>query len=531
VPSVTSRLGRIALGLAIVACSTDPGAPPLVGGRVIHLEKAGGDHQAGVVGQELPNDLEVRVVDADGAVVRDQAVHFAIHSGEGSVTPTVSQSDASGIVRARWRLGPAPATAHQVSARLVNATTGALVDVVTFAATATAGSATTIAKVSGDFQFGRVRTALPAPFVVVVHDQFGNPKPAAPVTWAVVTGDGSPSTSATWTDSRGRTQIRFTLGPVEGPQTVRASLASGQGVTFAATAFAEGALQGIVERTDPLSSRPYAVAISATDVVYVTQLDNQRLSRIDLPALGEAASVQVGRTPTDISFNASGTRAYVANQLSQNIGVVDVATNSQNATIAVIGDPFEVIPNADDTRLYVVTNANRLYELDPASGSVVRSLPLPGTGQSLAFHPNGYLLYVSTFSGGSALEVDTRSMTVTRTFVTGGLAQEVVVSRDGAELFVADQTLQKVDVFSLGTGARLASIPVGGSAWGMAMTPDGTQLYVGLLFQGQVAVIDRAARTVVQRIVTGGVPRRIVFDQAGTVAVVANENGYVTYIR
>jgi YVTN family beta-propeller protein len=52
-----------------------------------------------------------------------------------------------------------------------------------------------------------------------------------------------------------------------------------------------------------------------------------------------------------------------------------------------------------------------------------------------------------------------------------------------------------------------------------------------LLFQGEVVVVDRATRTVVQRIATGGVPRRIVFDQAGTLAVVANEQGYVTYIR
>ena len=105
------------------------------------------------------------------------------------------------------------------------------------------------------------------------------------------------------------------------------------------------------------------------------------------------------------------------------------------------------------------------------------------------------------------------------------------MSGDGLELFVANQTLQRVDVFSLVTGAKLASIPVAGDAWGMAMTPDQSQLYVGLLFQGEVAVIDRATRTVAQRIATGGIPRRIVFDQAGTVAVVANEQGYVTYIR
>lgn len=529
-PLALARIVRATLALAVIGCSTDPGEPPPTGTGPIGLQKVSGDKQSGVVGSALPNRVEVRVIDGEGRVVANQAVDFVVYSGGGSVTPAAGTSDQNGIAAATWTLGTNPVTAHQVSARLINER-GALLDVVTFAATAQAGPATTIAKVSGDLQGGQVGRALPAPLVVVVHDQFGNVKPAALVSWTVLTGGGTLSASASFTDAAGHARTRLTLGPEAGTQTVRASLTTGAAVTFTFTAYAASTLEGVVERTDPLSSRPYAAAVSGQDVVYVTQLDQHRLSRINLPTLGEAGSVAVGNTPTDISFNASGTRAYVANQFSQNIGLVDVATNAQVATISVTGSAFEVIPDPEDTRLYVVTNSNRLYQIDRATGSVLRSIAIPGTGQSLAFHPNGYLLYVSTFTGGSALEVDTRSMTVTRTFVTGGLAQEVVVSLDGTELFVADQNLQRVDVFSLGTGAKVASIPVAGNAWGMAITPDQRQLYVSLLFQGEVAVIDRATRTVVRRIATGGVPRRIVFNQAGTLAVVANENGYVTYIR
>ena len=527
----TARVRRAALILTIAGCSTDPGEPPAVGVGPMRLLKTSGDAQAGIVGQALPNDVAARVVDADGAAVRGQTVHFTVYSGGGSVTPAVSTSDENGIVRATWTLGTVPTTAHQVSAHLVHPRSGALMDVVTFAATARAGAAATIAKVSGDLQVGRAGRMLPAPLVVVVRDQFGNATPAAAVSWTALTGGGSVSGSGSWTDGTGHARGQFTLGPDTGTQTARAALQTGQAVIFTFTAFAESPLEGRVERSDPLSSRPYAIAISREDVVYVTQLDNQRLSRINLPTLGEAGSVSVGSIPTDVAFNALGTRAYVANQLGQTIGVVDVATNTQVSTIGVTGNPFEVLPDAEDANLYVVTNSDRLYKVDRLTGTVQGSITLPGTGQSLAFHPNGYLLYVSTFTGGSALEVDTRTMVITRAFVTGGLAQEVVVSADGAELFVANQTLQRVDVFSLGTGAKLASISVAGNAWGMALTPDQRQLYVGLLFQGEVAVIDLATRTVVQRIATGGVPRRIVFDQAGTLAVVANEQGYVTYIR
>jgi YVTN family beta-propeller protein len=303
------------------------------------------------------------------------------------------------------------------------------------------------------------------------------------------------------------------------------------GCSDSPTAPVGGRPEGVIERSDALVGRPYGAAVSAGDVVYVTRADNAQVARIDLPQLGVAGSVDVGWIPTYIAFNAAGTRAYVANQLDQTIGVIDVASNTQISTLSVSGDVFIALPNSQDTRLYVGTNDNRLYEIDRASGTVLRSVALAGAAQTLAWHPNGYLLYASTFSAGAAVEVDTRSMTITRTFVTGGTTQQVLVSGDATELFVADEALEKVDVFNLASGARVASIAVGGNAWGMALTPDERQLYVGLVLQGEVVVLDRTTRAVVRRIATGGMPRRIVFNQGGTLAVVTNEAGFVTYIR
>lgn len=44
-------------------------------------------------------------------------------------------------------------------------------------------------------------------------------------------------------------------------------------------------------------------------------------------------------------------------------------------------------------------------------------------------------------------------------------------------------------------------------------------------------IVDRAARAVVLRIHVGGYPRSIAFDKLGTVAFVANENGWVDVIK
>jgi YVTN family beta-propeller protein len=50
------------------------------------------------------------------------------------------------------------------------------------------------------------------------------------------------------------------------------------------------------------------------------------------------------------------------------------------------------------------------------------------------------------------------------------------------------------------------------------------------MWTGEVKVIDRATHTVTRTLYVAGTPRRIAFTSDGT-AVVANEQGYVTFVR
>jgi len=66
--------------------------------------------------------------------------------------------------------------------------------------------------------------------------------------------------------------------------------------------------------------------------------------------------------------------------------------------------------------------------------------------------------------------------------------------------------------------------------FGMALTPDGQQLYAASS-SGTLTIIDRATRTVVNSLYLGGTPRRIAFDEKGFTAVVANEGNWVDVIK
>jgi hypothetical protein len=73
----------------------------------VALTLVGGDMQTGLVSQLLANPIEVKVEDQFGNGVSNQPVTFSITSGAGSQGTTDANTDADGLARTTWTLGPA----------------------------------------------------------------------------------------------------------------------------------------------------------------------------------------------------------------------------------------------------------------------------------------------------------------------------------------------------------------------------------------------------------------------------------------
>jgi YVTN family beta-propeller protein len=128
------------------------------------------------------------------------------------------------------------------------------------------------------------------------------------------------------------------------------------------------------------------------------------------------------------------------------------------------------------------------------------------------------------------LEVNPATNQVLRTFPTGGAPKDLGVTPNGKRLYVADET-GSVQVWQLATGQRLTSVPLPAGAFGLAIAPDGRQVYAGMPFGGAVEVIATETNTIVNTIQTGGMPRKIAFDGTGKTAIIANEAGWVDYVQ
>src|SRR5712664_2156551 len=298
-----------------------------------------------------------------------------------------------------------------------------------------------------------------------------------------------------------------------------------------AVADPSGRPRGVLESRLKIAGYPFDVAVAPDGVAWLTRLHAAVLERLQLQPLASTGVIRVGVAPTRVILAPSGERAWVTNQFTKDVAVVDLACRRRTGSIAMEGDPLGAVLSPDSRTLYVTTNLDRLSvcALSDNGGRIVRSTPVPQACTELAIHPTGNRLYVPTWKAGNILELDARNLSVTRRYEVGGQPLGVALSTDGLRLYCGNEH-GWIDLVHLPTGKivrRSFDTPVDE----VALTPDQNVVYASLRTAGRITMVDAHSLACVGTLETGGLPRHIAFDGLGSVAIVANEAGWVDLVR
>lgn len=126
-----------------------------------------------------------------------------------------------------------------------------------------------------------------------------------------------------------------------------------------------------------------------------------------------------------------------------------------------------------------------------------------------------------TSKGGPGVEViDTLTNTTLTTVPVGGCIF-IAMSPDGKYVYV-DTSANNIDVIETATNNVIASIPVGTGTNGIAVSLDGTFLYVTDGPTNSVLVIDTATNSIITSFAVGTNPQGIVFHPSAALAYVMN---------
>jgi YVTN family beta-propeller protein len=263
-------------------------------------------------------------------------------------------------------------------------------------------------------------------------------------------------------------------------------------------------------------------------VAYFTQLFDGGVGITSTKTRTVDGFIATGPIPTGIVFSPDGGRAYVANQFGD-VSVIDVATQAVVGSVA-IGNPLAVRVSPDGTQLFVATGNTQVFIVDVASLQVTKTVEVGFAPNGFAVHPDGRILYVSSFIVGTVTEIDMFTGLALRTFPVGGTPQEMALNRKGTRLYVANEQ-GHLDEIDLPTGQQLPPIPLQAGGFGVGVTPDDGQAFVTLPGAGLIQIFSLQTRRLAKSINVGGEPRRIAFSQQGHIAAVTNAAGFITFVR
>jgi len=199
----------------------------------------------------------------------------------------------------------------------------------------------------------------------------------------------------------------------------------------------------------------------------------------------------------------NGPRLFVTNERSGDLSVIDLASRRVVATVPLGKRPRGIRVSPDRTTLYVALSGSPFAP----PGVDEKGLPPPDR------------------SADGIGVVDVRSLKLLRVIPAGTDPEQLAVSRDGSRLFVANEDAATASAVDVVAGRVVATVGVGGEPEGVELSPDESVVYVTSEEDGEVFVIDAAKAVVLHKIGVDPRPRSTVFLPDGSRAYVTCENG------
>ncbi len=229
---------------------------------------------------------------------------------------------------------------------------------------------------------------------------------------------------------------------------------------------------------------------------------------------------------------ATGT-IIASNMNAHSVSIVDVASGATIATLQTGEGPHEVAVSHDGRRAVVSIYGNRasigssLMVIDLTAPTAPPKVIELGAGNQrphgLAFLPGDKQLLVTGERAQRLLLVDMESGAIDSSMVTGQATTHMVtLSRDGTRAFTTNIAAMSVSAVDVATRTVRATFPVGARIEGLAVTPDGREVWVGGNESHKVYVLDGTTGAIQHTIDGFGMPYRIGITPDRRTAVVSD---------
>lgn len=233
----------------------------------------------------------------------------------------------------------------------------------------------------------------------------------------------------------------------------------------------------------PLPGAPNDIVITADGArAFVSLTDIDSVAAVDLHTREVVAVIPVGRSPSGLALTADGRGVVVAHFNERNTGLVDTETLLYRARVRSgdLGSGFTtvVMPAGGGDGFVTAFRSRRLWSVDPSGFSVFSPRPahpnLDLTPEAGVFSPDGSLAYFVAYRTdglGWVMKIDTETgeTRMLELIAVGDVPQAIAITADGSRLFVANTGSNTVSVVDPARTRVAGTVDVGAAPMGIAV--------------------------------------------------------------
>ena len=194
---------------------------------------------------------------------------------------------------------------------------------------------------------------------------------------------------------------------------------------------------------------------------------------------------------------------YVTNEASGDMSIIDSATNEVIGTIPLGKRPRGIQFSPDKKTLYVALSGS------PFGGPDVDRSTLPPADK--------------TADGIGVFDIEQNKLI--KILDGGSDPEQMAISADGTKLYVANEDVGLATIVDIAANKVIKTIPVGDEPEGVGISPDGKTVYITSEDDAEIFVIDTETDTLTKSFKVGLRPRVAAFLPDGSRAYITAERG------
>jgi PQQ-dependent catabolism-associated beta-propeller protein len=256
-------------------------------------------------------------------------------------------------------------------------------------------------------------------------------------------------------------------------------------------------------------------------LLYVACGDDDVIDVIDVATLSIVDHIPTGSSPEMFELSRDERTLYVSNEEGSSIQEINIADKTIVREIATGAEPEGIAVSADGKTIYVTSEVtDMVHVIDALAGVVTDNIVVGTRPRRFILLPNGKELWVSNELSGQVSVIDraTNRVSTTLDFVPPGFRQVDVtpvgmtVTKDGSSAIIALGRANHVAFVDPISKKVKSYVLVGSRAWGVALSPDESTLYVANGLSDDLSIVDTTTRKAFRTVSVGRVPHSVLVD-------------------